>query len=50
MYTVAELIKVLQQCPQDYQVIMNFIAAAECWTIEAVGIDHEVKTVDLFSE
>lgn len=50
MYTVAELIETMKQCPQDYQVIMNFTAAAECWTIEAVGIDHDDKVVDLFSE
>ena len=47
MYTVAELIETLKQCPQDYEVLINtphFISG-----IETVGIDNNEQTVDLFT-
>ena len=45
MYTVAELIETLKQCPQDYEVLLGFMTE-----IESVGIDHEKQTVNLFIE
>jgi predicted secreted protein len=43
MYTVKELIEALQQCPEDYEVLIDI-----CGEIESVGIDDEAKTVNLF--
>lgn len=49
MYTVKELIEALQQCPEDYAVMVNYME--HLWNgIVSVGIDHEEKTVDLFTE
>ena len=46
MYTVAELIETLKQCPQDYEV--NIFVEYENYGLESVGIDHDNKKVDLF--
>ena len=46
MYTVKELIEALKQCPEDYTVTV--FTTRERAELEAVGIDHEEKTVDLF--
>lgn len=49
MYTVKELIETLKQCPEDYEVMVNYME--HIWSsIVSVGIDHEEKTVDLFTE
>lgn len=47
-YTVRELIEALQKCPQCFEVIVvdGFGRPAP---IEAVGIDTEFETVDLFT-
>lgn len=45
MYTVAELIETLKQCPQDYLVMVS-----ELESIEEIGINHESKTVDIFTD
>lgn len=45
MYTVAELIETLKQCPQDYEVMIS-----EFESIEEVGVNHIEKTVDLFTD
>ena len=54
MYTVAELIKTLQQCPQDYEVVMNIFSVTNYvtdeYSIETAESNHDTKTVDLFSE
>lgn len=47
MYTVRELIDALQKCPEDFEVIIH--TPEEGFGIEAVGIDNEDKTVDLFA-
>lgn len=47
MYTVAELIETLKQCPQDYEVIVG--AESTIFYIYSVGIDHDEKTVDLYA-
>ena len=48
MYTVKELIEALQQCPEDYEVSVNCME--HIWLdIEEIGINHEDKTVDLFT-
>lgn len=49
MYTVKELIETLKQCPEDYEVLINYIEDIYS-PIEEVGIDHKEKTVDLFAE
>ena len=46
MFTVAELIETLKQCPQDYEVRMR--ADWESYEINSVGIDNDEHTVDLF--
>ena len=46
MYTVAELIETLKQCPQDYEVKIR--VDYEGYEINSVGIDHDEHTVDLF--
>lgn len=46
MYTVAELIEALKQCPQDYPVMLN--APCEKAELETIGINHQTGTVDLF--
>lgn len=49
MYTVKELIEALQQCPEDYKVMVNY--EIHCWgDIEELGIDNKEKTVDLFTD
>lgn len=54
MYTVKELIKTLQQCPEDYEVVMDIFSdtnyVTDEYSIETVGIIHDTKTVDLFAE
>ena len=45
MYTVAELIETLKQCPQEYEVMVS-----ELESIEEIGINHENKTVDIFTD
>lgn len=47
MYTVAELIETLKQCPQDYEVYIR--TETTIYSLETVGIDNNEKTVDLFS-
>lgn len=49
MYTVKELIEALQQCPEDYAVLAGELLT-ELPQIEAVGIDHAQKVVELFTE
>lgn len=46
MYTVKELIEVLQKCPQDFEVLIR--TETETSPIETIGIDHNENTVDLF--
>ena len=46
MYTVKELIEVLQKCPQDFKVLIR--TEAEMSPVETIGIDHNEETVDLF--
>lgn len=46
MYTVAELIETLKQCPQDYTISM--CEEGEFFAVMRVGIDNENRTVDLF--
>ena len=46
-FTVAELIDALKQCPQDYLVMIN--SDGDFKFINAVGIDPNEKTVDLFA-
>lgn len=48
MYSVKELIEALLKCPEDYEVVINTPEGG--FGIEAVGIDHEDKTVDLFAD
>ena len=48
MYTVAELIETLKQCPQDFPVFIH--TNCEIFGIETVGIDNKEETVDLFAE
>ena len=48
MYTVKELIEALQQCPEDYQILMCDDDGIY-FGVNAVGIDHDEETVDLFS-
>ena len=49
MYTVAELIETLKQCPQDYPVEIN-VNGMFVGGIDTVGIDNEHQTVDFFLE
>lgn len=48
MYTIAELIETLKQCPQDYKA--SFFSKYEGigYDVEKVGINHEEKTVTFF--
>ena len=48
MYTVAELIETLKQCPQDYKV--DFFSHYEGlgFDIDEVAINHEAETVTLY--
>lgn len=48
MYTVEELIEALKQCPKDYQITIH--ALDMDFDIDAVGINDDAKTVDLFTE
>lgn len=48
MYTVAELIETLKQCPQDYTVYFNH--DGDYFAIECVGINNEEETVDFFTD
>lgn len=48
MYTVKDLIDVLQQMPEHYQVLLH--SATETSNIDAVGIDDNEETIDLFME
>lgn len=45
MYTVAELIETLKQCPQDYEVIVSGLES-----IEEIGINHKENTVNIFTD
>jgi hypothetical protein len=49
MYTVQELIEALQKCPKDYLIELhtNGLPSSE---LEAIAIDHDHETVDLFAE
>lgn len=47
MYTVKELIEVLQKCPQDFEVLIR--TETEMSPVETIGIDHNENTVDLFT-
>ena len=48
MYTVAELIETLKQCPQDYEVTISInLKRIGYYDIDTVAIDHDDKTVDL---
>ena len=48
MYTVKELIEALQQCPEDYEVLVD--GQVEVYRIAQIGLDHDEKVVDLFAE
>jgi hypothetical protein len=48
MYTVAELIEALKQCPQDYEIALIESDGNDTY-LKAVGIDNDAKTVDLFA-
>ena len=48
MYTVKELIETLKQCPEHWQVLLH--SATESGNIDAVGIDDNEETIDLFME
>jgi hypothetical protein len=48
VYTVKELIEALQQCPPDYPVMIK--AEDGFRYLVQLGIDPDVKTVDLFPE
>jgi hypothetical protein len=48
MYTVAELIETLKQCPQDYKVSVFSLYEGTGFIVEQLGIDHDEKTVTLF--
>lgn len=54
MYTVAELIETLKQCPQDYPVYLRtetgVYNADGIYRIYTVGIDPNEETVDIFAE
>lgn len=54
MYTVAELIETLKQCPQEYRVITDTLRQGYnvdgIYNIFEIGINHEEKTVTLFIE
>lgn len=47
MYTVAELIETLKQCPQDYKVNIYSLYEGFGFDIDQVAIDHEAKAVTL---
>ena len=47
MYTVAELIETLKQCPQDYKINILDIEGFAL-EINSIGITHDEKTVDFF--
>ena len=47
MYTVKDLIQALQQCPEEYQVMVK--TENGFGFVVTVGIDPKEKTVDLFS-
>ena len=49
MYTVKELIEALQQCPEDYEVMVTD-TLGDTLCLDMVGIDNEKKNVNLFSE
>ena len=46
--TVKELIEALQECPQDYEVMVS--AESKFLFLSTIGIDLNEKTVDLFTE
>ena len=48
MYTVKDLIEVLQQFPEHWQVLLH--SATESGNIDAIGIDDNEETIDLFME
>ncbi len=48
MYTVAELIETLKQCPQDYKASIFSLYEGFGFDIEQVGINHEEETVTFF--
>lgn len=47
MYTVAELIEALKKCPPNYEVLLE--DEFTWYELEAVAIDNDAKTVDLFA-
>ena len=52
MYTVAELIEALKQCPQDSEVLVvkgsRGYSKSQTFVIDAIGINPDEQTVDLF--
>lgn len=46
MYTVAELLEALTQCPQDTTVVI-ITPDGDRHTFDTLGIDHKNGTVDL---
>ena len=48
MYTVAELIATLEQCPADYQFYIT--GKGMSYPVSAVGIDHAEQVVEIFVE
>ena len=47
MYTVKELIEALQQCPEEYPVMVQ--TSTDFEFVVTLGIDLNEKTVDLFT-
>lgn len=47
MYTVAELIESLKQCPPTYEVLLG--DEFDWYELSSVAIDNDAKTVDLFA-
>lgn len=48
MYTVKELIEVLKQCPEDYEVVCISSGGLNLGSFEAVGINKNDKNIELF--
>jgi hypothetical protein len=47
MYTVKELIETLQQCPEDYEVML-VDTLGDWFSIDTLGVNNDTKTVNLF--
>jgi hypothetical protein len=48
MYTVKELIEALKECPEDYEVACCTRFGGIGFSVEAVAIDEDTKTVELY--